>query len=168
MVDSNTFEVIYEQDFVSEKALSTVWVDKTPHGNEAKSLLCMRGCERRLQRGISFFSPTPSSVSLRLVLALAHQRSYDIRFDDISAAFQHTEINERVIARQPTGAFWLLLRTLFSLRRSMKDWNTHFTGVMPAANFVQTRAAPCLYSRTDDTGTTVVYVHVDDLLIVGT
>ena len=86
----------------------------------------------------------------------------------------HAEINERVIVRPPkewkgpAGAFWLLLRTLFGLRRSMKDWNTHFSSVMLAANFVQDRADPCLYSRADDTGTTIVYVHVDDLLIVGT
>ena len=46
--------------------------------------------------------------------------------------------------------------------------HTHFSIVMLAANFVQNRADPCLYSRTDDTGTTIVYVHVDDLLIVGT
>ena len=44
----------------------------------------------------------------------------------------------------------------------------HFAGVMVGANFVQNRADPCLYPRTDDTGTTIVYVHVDDLLIVGT
>ena len=50
----------------------------------------------------------------------------------------------------------------------MKDWNTHFTSVMAAANFVHNRADPCLYSRTDDTATTIVYVHVDDLLIAGT
>ena len=37
-----------------------------------------------------------------------------------------------------------------------------------SADCVQNRAEPCLYSRTDDTGTTIVYVHVDDLLIVGT
>ena len=61
-----------------------------------------------------------------------------------------------------------LLRTLFGLRRSMKDWNIHFTSVMAGADFVQNRADQCLYSRTDETGTTIVYVHVDDLLIVGT
>ncbi len=112
-------------------------------------------------------------MSLRSALAVEQHRHCDIRFGDISAAFLHAEINERVSVRRkewkgPESAFWLLLRTLFGLRRSMKDWNTHFTGVMPAANFVQNRADPCLYSRTDDTGTTIVYVHVDDLLIVGT
>ena len=127
-----------------------------------------------MQKDVSFFSPTPSSVSLRMVLALAHQKKYEIRFGDISAAFLHAEINERVIVRPPkewkgpAGAFWLLLRTLFGLRRSMKDWNIHFTSVMAGADFVQNRADPCLYSRTDETGTTIVYVHVDDLLIVGT
>jgi hypothetical protein len=50
----------------------------------------------------------------------------------------------------------------------MKDWNTHFTRVMLAENSVLNLADPCLYSRTDDTGTTIVYVHVDDLLSVGT
>ena len=50
----------------------------------------------------------------------------------------------------------------------MKGWNTHFTGVMVAASSVQNKTDPCLYSRTDDTGTTIVYVRVDDLLIVGT
>ena len=50
----------------------------------------------------------------------------------------------------------------------MKDWNTQFTGVMLAANALHNRADPCLYSRTDDTSATIVYVHVDDLLIVGT
>ncbi len=85
----------------------------------------------RLQKDASFFSPTPSSVSLRLVLALAHQRSYDIRFGDISAAFLHAEINERVMVRPPkewkgpAGAFWLLLRTLFGLRRFGKEGLEH-------------------------------------------
>ncbi len=61
LVDLNTFEVIYEEDFVSEKALSTAWVDKSPDGNEAKSRLCVRGFEQRLQKDVSFFSPTPST-----------------------------------------------------------------------------------------------------------
>ncbi len=39
---------------------------------------------------------------------------------------------------------------------------------MSAARLVHNIAVPCLYSRTVDTGTTNVYVHVDDLLIVGT
>ena len=163
LVDFNTFEVIYEEDFVNEKALSTVWVDKSPDGNEAKSRLCVRSYEQHLQKDVSFFSQTPSSVSLRMVLPLAHQRSYDTRCGDISAASLHAEINEW---KGPAGAFWPLLRTLFGLRRSMKDWNIHFTSVMAGANFVQNRAEPCLYSRTDETGTTIVYVHVDDLLIV--
>jgi hypothetical protein len=97
LVDFITFGVIYEEDFVNEKALSTVWVDKSPDGNEVKSRLCARGFEQHLQKDASFFSPTPSSVSLRLVLALAHQRNCDIRFGDISAAFLHAEINDRFL-----------------------------------------------------------------------
>ena len=61
----------------------------------------MRGCEQHSQKDVSFFSPTPSSVSLRMVLALAHQKKYEIRCGDISAAFLHAEISERVIVRQP-------------------------------------------------------------------
>ena len=49
----------------------------------------------------------------------------------------------------------------------MKDWNIHFTSVMAGANFVQSRADPCPYLSTVETGTTIVYVHVEDLLIVG-
>ncbi len=48
LVDFNTFEVIYEEDFVSEKALFTVWVDKSPYGNEVKSRLCVRDLVQRL------------------------------------------------------------------------------------------------------------------------
>ena len=71
LVDLNTFEVIYEEDFVNEQALSMAWVDKSPGSNEAKYRLCVP----RLQKDASFFNPTPSSVSLRLILALAHQRN---------------------------------------------------------------------------------------------
>ena len=95
LVDFITFEVIYEEDFVSEKALSTAWVDKSPDGNEIKSRPCVRGFEQRLQKDVSCFSPTPSSVSLRIVWALAHQRTYDIRFGDITATSLHADIDER-------------------------------------------------------------------------
>ena len=52
-VDFNTLEVIYEEDFIDEKALSTVWVDKSPDGNEAKSCLCVRGVQQRLQKTLA-------------------------------------------------------------------------------------------------------------------
>ncbi len=38
LVDFNTFEVIYEEEIVDERALSTAWVDNSPDGNEVSSL----------------------------------------------------------------------------------------------------------------------------------
>ena len=59
-----------------------------------------------------------------------------------------------------------LKKSLYGLKQSPRCWNKAFKEHMKSANFKQSTADPCIFTKTEESGEiTIVAVYVDDLII---
>ena len=61
----------------------------------------------------------------------------------------------------------LLLKTIYGLVQSSRQYHVKFSGILKKIGFLQCRSDPCLFYRKDKTGICVVLTYVDDNLCVG-
>lgn len=63
---------------------------------------------------------------------------------------------------------WLLLKTLYGLKQSPREWNSTCHEFMISQNFKQSKCDPCLYSKRSGKDFLIVAVYVDDIISTGT
>lgn len=93
----------------AQKVISSKWVFKIKRDekNEPvryKARLVARGFDQI--KGVDFFdcsSPTVSSCAVRMLIATASKRNWDISHLDVKTAFLHGVLKERVYMEQPEG-----------------------------------------------------------------
>lgn len=145
-----------------------------------KARLVARGYLQR--SGLDFtetFAPTPSSSSIRLVIALALQLKLSVKHYDVKTAFLYSELSEeeRVYTEPPPGTVdphpeWCfeLLRCLYGLKQSGNKWHENINGVLLEKGFKPLDADSCVYvhkSKNDDIDC-IITIHVDDILCAAT
>ena len=89
-------------------------------------------------------------------------------------AYLYAPLNEQVFMRPPDGIqaphgmVLHLLKSLYGLPRSGRNWNSHLHGTLEAAGFIRLQEDTCLYIRKQDHIVTIQAVYVDDLYIAAT
>jgi hypothetical protein len=158
--------------------LPVIWVYKyktDEFGNRVlfKSRLVVRG--DMAVAGLDFFetySPVAKIDSIRLVLALIISHMLiPIQFD-ISNAYVQSELQEEVYLRaipgvplQP-GKCYRLLRSLYGLPQSGRNWNSVITAFFIELGFVQLREDLCVFVLFHDGKlVAVTALYVDDILL---
>lgn len=93
---------------------------------------------------------------------------------DVSNAFLHGHLQEKVYCRQPVGfedperpdAVCLLERSLYSLRQAPWAWFNSFTDYVKSIGFTQTRSDASLFVLRDSTGVVAyLLLYVDDMVL---
>ena len=106
--------------------INTEWVivekEDEKGGKIIKARLCMRGDLEKNKHLIPTDSPTINRTTLRLMLAIANSKKWDIECSDITRAFLQTEDLSRDIFVQPPlevslkkGKVWRLKRSGYGL-----------------------------------------------------
>lgn len=96
-----------------------------------KSRLVAKGYAQ--QQGIDYtevFAPVAKWDTIRLVLALAARRGWDVYELDVKSAFLYGELKEDVYVNQPPGyvrkgekhKVYKLLKALYGLRQASRAW----------------------------------------------
>lgn len=161
----------------SGTTLSTRWIftikrDSSGNIERFKARLVARGFEQR--PGIDFFnthSPVARIESVRTILAVCAARDWKITQFDISTAFLHGKIEEKIHIEPPEGIAvkqgecLKLTKALYGLKQAPKCWSTMFDNVMRKMKFVPTCSDCCVYSNTDKQ--IILVIYVDDGLVVG-
>ncbi|GAA5970209.1 hypothetical protein JCM3765_005371, partial [Sporobolomyces pararoseus] len=166
------------------KAIPLKWVllvkrDEYGHVIKYKARLVARG---DLQRpGIDFsevFSSTIRFTSILVLLALAVTKNWDIVQFDVSTAFLHAKLDDKVelFVRQPPGfvdsqnplKVHRLRKSLYGLRQAGRLWSEHFIGCLRDMGFEQSKADESLFVRWKDGKVAIIPIHVDDGLVMGT
>jgi hypothetical protein len=166
------------------KAIPLKWVllvKRDEYGNviKYKARLVARG---DLQRpGIDFsevFSPTVRFASILVLLALAVTKGWNILQFDVSTAFLHAKLDDRLelFVRQPPGfvdsvnpsKVHRLRKSLYGLRQAGRLWSEHFVGCLKEMGFEQSKADESLFVRWKDGKVAIIPIHVDDGLVMGT
>ena len=123
------------------------------------------------------FAPVVKWASIRLLLALAAQRRWDLFHLDIKTAFLVAELkpNEEVFVSQPqgfavAGKEHLVLRlhkALYGLRQAPKAWYRKIDKFLRSIGFKQGNGDFNLYVAQEGDKILVLALYVDDLLFMG-
>jgi Reverse transcriptase (RNA-dependent DNA polymerase) len=90
---------------------------------------------------------------------------------DVKGAYLNRILKECIYMRQPegyedqTGRVCELMKTLYSLKQSGRDWNNQFNEKLTNFGFQHLRSDPCVYIKHENDGFIIIMVWVDDLLL---
>ena len=138
-----------------------------------KARLVALGCRQVAGRDYSeVFAPTVQHSTVRVLLAIAAAKGWEVHQTDVKTAFLNGELEERVYIRPPPhvrkgNKVWLLHKALYGLKQAARQWYTKLTEMFMAASYQQSTVDPCLFFKGKEGSRVFVVVHVDDALLVG-
>ena len=131
------------------------------------------------QWGLDFtrvFSTVAKISTLRVVLAIAAARDYNLTCADIRQAYLQAPLNEDIYMRVPPGLPALdatgsplvvkLRRSLYGLRQAGREWFQFFTSTLRSFGFKPSAIDTCLFVHTSDTSILWLVLWVDDFVLV--
>ena len=151
---------------------------KNPQGEviKRKARLVVKGYSQR--KGIDYeevFSPVVRFETIRLLIALATQKEWEIHHLDVKSAFLNWEIKEVIHVKQPEGFLvkgkeghvLRLKKALYGLKQAPRAWYFKLHSCLISFGFIKSNHEQSLYLKQSDTNTIVVGVYVDDLIVTG-
>ncbi|KAL7290700.1 hypothetical protein TKK_0015453 [Trichogramma kaykai] len=118
------------------------------------------------------YTPVAKLTTIRMFLCIANQLELPVFQSDVKGAFLYGDIEEDVFMRLPEGfnnkgKVCKLLKSLYGLKKSAKNWNLKFNSVMVNIGFKRSENDHCLYTKITKTSKTYVILYVDDILYFG-
>ncbi len=179
--DNKTWELVELPN--GRKAIDCKWIYRMKDGptDDAekifKARLVAKGFEQR--KGIDYsevFSPVAKYSTICLLCTLVSLFGLILDQMDVVTAFLYGSLEEEIYMRQPEGfmrkgkerCVCRLLKSLYGLKQSPRQWNKHFDVFMHAQDFIRSSYDPCVYmKKVDNTafGFIVLVLYVDDMLI---
>ena len=137
-----------------------------------KARLVVKGFGQRFGHDyLETHSPVVRIESIRAMLAIASAKKLLIRQMDIKGAYLNGTLKETIYMKQPdgfedgTGRVCHLIKTLYGLKQSGREWNMEFDTKMRRRGYKRLRADPCVYTRSGPEKIAIITVWVDDLLL---
>ena len=119
-----------------------------------KGRLVAKGCSQR--PGFDFtdtFSPVVRLETIRAILSLVPSHKLKTQQMDVKGAYLNGILKEKVYMKQPegyddgTGQVCLLIKTLYGLKQSGREWNKELDMQLKEKGFKNLRSDPCAYIR---------------------
>lgn len=164
-----------------KKLIGLKWVFKVKKDSEGrivkyKARLVARGFVQK--QGIDFeevFAPVARLDTIRLIIALAAQRNWEIHHLDVKSAFLNGELSEEVYVSQPEGfvvkgkehKVYKLSKALYGLRQAPRAWNIRLDKSLKSIGFERCSHDQAVYTRNKKGCLLIVGVYVDDLIVTG-
>ena len=159
------------QDIIPEKddtVYDMTWVEEW-RGDLVRCRLCIRQYNDGYRSDC--FSGTPDSFFVRFQMIKAStDRGRASMIVDVSVAFMHSPIDERVVVKVPKGVtsstgFWLLLKALNGTRKASQMWTEFSAERVIGWGARRNDHNPCIF-RIEDTDLDIEQ-HGDDSLLQG-
>jgi hypothetical protein len=139
-----------------------------------KARWVVRGFNQRA--GIDFqetFTPVVKPATIRTELTITASKRWPTRQLDVSNAFLHGNLEERVLCQQPIGfrdanqpqAVCLLDKSLYGLKQAPRAWFTRFATFVVKLCFKATRSDSSLFVLRRGHDTAYLLLYVDDMVI---
>ena len=154
-------------------ALDCTWTKQRKTATQVECQLCVRNCVQETMDQDDVSVSTTTLVTPRVPLLMKLSRCWTATACNISTAFLHASMTERILMRPPSeyspneNCLWLLKRAMYGLKQTPPLWQTHFTKVMAELGFHRCKTDSNLYCH-DSTELYYVLRYVDDLLVCGT
>lgn len=165
-----------------EHALGTTWVFKRKTNENGdlikyKARLCAQGFSQI--EGIDYseaYAPTGRLATLRVSLGISAHEDLEVVQMDAVGAFLNGVPDEILYIKPPKGyeckkkgqnIVLRLNKSLYGLKKSPRCWYRQLKDFFESIHFQPSKADPCFFLSTDVSWKCGVYVHVDDLCIMG-
>ncbi|KAJ1588354.1 hypothetical protein NDA12_006582 [Ustilago hordei] len=138
-----------------------------------KARLVARGFTQ--QEGIDFeetFAPVAPLSAIRALLSLVVERNWEVHQLDITMAYLNSTLNHVIYMKPPEGAkvpkgkAYRVIKGLYGLKQSGREWNMEFDKFLRRSNFHRLDCAPCIYTRGEGDNFAIVVIYVDNMLII--
>lgn len=166
---------------LGHKPIGLKWVYKVKRDSEGKIIkhkarVVAKGYAQRY--GVDFdevFAPVAKLDTVRVILAIAANRGWEVHHMDVKSAFLNGFLTEEVYVTQPEGfvvtgkehMVYKLSKALYGLRQAPRAWNSRLDDHLKSLNFVKCSQEQALYTRQEDGIAVIVGVYVDDLVVTG-
>ena len=172
--ETGTMTVVKRSEAVGKRVIQTRRVDREKDGR-VKSRLVLKDCNRcHGATQPEMFSPTPSTVSLKTMLAAnSHDRNSHPEREhitiaiDVHRAFLHTDVDQDLFAEPPEpveGYDAPLREALYIYRKAPKLWHQHVASILESLNYRPLLTDPSCF-RNDELNINI-FIHVDDGLLL--
>lgn len=161
-------------NLISSKWVFTIKFNPDGSLERFKARLVARGFSQ--QYGVDYtetFAPTVRMATLRAFFAMVACEDLECRQFDIKNAFTESKLSEELWMKIPqgvktnkSGTAMRLMRSLYGLKQSARDWNLLMKGELLQWGFQQSKADPCLFVHPIREIRLLVYV--DDLAAAAT
>ncbi|SOV09251.1 uncharacterized protein UDID_18538 [Ustilago sp. UG-2017a] len=127
------------------------------------------------REGIDFketFAPVAPLSAIRALLSLAVECNWEVHQLDITMAYLNSTLNHVIYMKPPEGAkvpngkAYQVVKGLYGLKQSGREWNMEFDKFLRRSNFHRLDCAPCIYTRGRGDNFAIVVIYVDDMVII--
>lgn len=167
---------------VGAKVIGVKWVYKTKydeHGNidKYKARLVAKGYSQK--HGVDYtevYAPVARMDTVRMIIALAAHKNWQIFQLDVKSAFLHGELNEDVYVEQPRGyekkgsehLVYKLHKALYGLKQAPRAWFSRIEAHFIDEGFQRCDSEQTLFTKRSKEGKIIIVsVYVDDLIFTG-
>lgn len=170
-----TWEVVNRPpgvNIVDSKMVLKVKTDANLKPTKFKARFVARGFSQR--EGLDFeeiFAPTVPLEAIRGILQLAAVHDWEVDSIDVTQAYLNSRLHHDVYlkppdsANLPPGKVYKLVKGLYGLKQSGREWNKELESHLVKIGFKQSPSTPCIYVRGEGDSLTVITAYVDDMLI---
>ena len=151
---------------------------KSPQGDiiKHKAWLVVKGYSQR--KGVDYdeiYAPVVSFETIRLLIALAALKDWQIHHLDVKSAFLNGEVKEVIYVKQPEvfmvkrkeGWVLRLKKALYGLKQAPRAWYFKLHSCLHSLGFIKSAYEQSLYLKRSIDAILIVGVYVDDLIVTG-
>ncbi|MBW0531854.1 hypothetical protein O181_071569 [Austropuccinia psidii MF-1] len=118
------------------------------------------------------YAPTASLMSLRLVLAIAVLKNWQVASFDVSGPYLYIPVNETILVKQLVtfrpglrGKVLCLKKALYGMRQVGRCWWKFLSGILARMGFIATEVNHSLYIFRNEEMIITIWIQVDDSVV---